>query len=216
MVDMAHIAGLIAGKQHQNPVDYADVVTSTTHKTLRGPRGGLVLTNNPSLIKKINSAVFPFYQGGPLEHIIAGKAICFKEANTLEFQEYAKNIIINTKACRDEFQRLGAIVSNTENHLFLLNTLDSYQLTGKQAEKILEEINITTNKNMIPNDTLSPRETSGLRIGFAAVTTRGCNKEDAIKIATIIHKFLKYEISVEAAKKEVENLVKNWKIIEEI
>lgn len=216
MVDMAHIAGLIAGKQHQNPVDYADVVTSTTHKTLRGPRGGLVLTNNPSLIKKINSAVFPFYQGGPLEHIIAGKAICFKEANTLEFQEYAKNIIINTKACRDEFQRLGAIVSDTENHLFLLNTLESYQMTGKQAEKLLEEINITTNKNMIPNDTLSPRETSGLRIGFAAVTTRGCNKEDAIKIATIIHKFLKYEISVEAAKKEVENLVKNWKIIEEI
>lgn len=216
MVDMAHIAGLIAGKQHQNPVDYADVVTSTTHKTLRGPRGGLVLTNNPSLIKKINSAVFPFYQGGPLEHIIAGKAICFKEANTLEFQEYAKNIIINTKACRDEFQRLGAIVSDTENHLFLLNTLESYQMTGKQAEKLLEEINITTNKNMIPNDTLSPKETSGLRIGFAAVTTRGCNKEDAIKIATIIHKFLKYEISVEAAKKEVENLVKNWKIIEEI
>ena len=177
MVDMAHIAGLIAGGVHQNPVDYADVVTSTTHKTLRGPRGGLVLTNNDKLIKKINSAAFPFYQGGPFEHIIAGKAICFKEALNDEFKQYAKDIIINTKACRDELAKLGAIVSDTDNHLFLLNTLDSYNLTGKKAQELLETINVTTNKNMIPNDTLSPKETSGLRIGFAAVTTRGCNKE---------------------------------------
>lgn len=216
MVDMAHIAGLIAGGVHQNPVDYADVVTSTTHKTLRGPRGGLVLTNNDKLIKKINSAAFPFYQGGPFEHIIAGKAICFKEALNDEFKQYAKDIIINTKACRDELAKLGAIVSDTDNHLFLLNTLDSYNLTGKKAQELLETINVTTNKNMIPNDTLSPKETSGLRIGFAAVTTRGCNKEDAIKIASLIHKFLKGEITEANAKEEVKVLVSNWKIIEEI
>ena len=216
MVDMAHIAGLIAGGVHQNPVDYADVVTSTTHKTLRGPRGGLVLTNNDKLIKKINSAAFPFYQGGPFEHIIAGKAICFKEALNDEFKQYAKDIIINTKACRDELAKLGAIVSDTDNHLLLLNTLDSYNLTGKKAQELLEAINVTTNKNMIPNDTLSPKETSGLRIGFAAVTTRGCNKEDAIKIASIIHRFLKGEITEANAKEEVKVLVSNWKIIEEI
>lgn len=216
MVDMAHIAGLIAGGQHQNPVDYADVVTSTTHKTLRGPRGGLVLTNNEKLIKKINSATFPFYQGGPFEHIIAGKAICFGEALNDNFKEYAKNIIINTKACRDQLAKLGAIVSDTDNHLFLLNTLDSYNVTGKEAQKLLEEINITTNKNMIPNDKLSPKETSGLRIGFAAVTTRGCKEEDAKTIATLIHKYLKNEISQSDAKDEVKKLVSNWFIIEEI
>lgn len=216
MVDMAHIAGLIAGGQHQNPVDYADVVTSTTHKTLRGPRGGLVLTNNEKLIKKINSATFPFYQGGPFEHIIAGKAICFGEALNDNFKEYAKNIIINTKACREQLAKLGAIVSDTDNHLFLLNTLDSYNVTGKEAQKLLEEINITTNKNMIPNDKLSPKETSGLRIGFAAVTTRGCKEEDAKTIATLIHKYLKNEISQSDAKDEVKKLVSNWLVIEEI
>ena len=216
MVDMAHIAGLVAGGQHQNPVDYADVVTSTTHKTLRGPRGGLVLTNNEKLIKKINSATFPFYQGGPFEHIIAGKAICFGEALNESFKDYAENIIINTKACRDTLNQLGAIVSDTDNHLFLLNTLDSYNLTGKEAQKLLEEINVTTNKNMIPNDMLSPKETSGLRIGFAAVTTRGCTKQNACDIACLIHKFLSNQISLEEGKEEVKNIVSNWLIIEEI
>ena len=216
MVDMAHIAGLVAGGQHQNPVDYADVVTTTTHKTLRGPRGGLVLTNNEKLIKKINSATFPFYQGGPFEHIIAGKAICFGEALNESFKDYAENIIINTKACRDTLNQLGAIVSDTDNHLFLLNTLDSYNLTGKEAQKLLEEINVTTNKNMIPNDTLSPKETSGLRIGFAAVTTRGCTKQNACEIASLIHKFLSKQISLEEGKEEVKNIISNWLIIEEI
>ena len=216
IVDMAHIAGLVAGGVHQNPVDYADVVTSTTHKTLRGPRGGLVLTNNEKLIKKINSAAFPFYQGGPFEHIIAGKAICFKEALNDEFKQYAKNIVDNTKACCEEFKKQGALVSDTDNHLFLLNTLDSYNLTGKQAQQLLEEINVTTNKNMIPNDTLSPKETSGLRIGFAAVTTRGCSKEQAVTIAKLIHEFLSNKITKEEAQKEVEKLVSNWKQIEEI
>ena len=216
IVDMAHIAGLVAAKVHPSPIPYADVVTSTTHKTLRGPRGGLILTNNEELIKKINSAIFPYYQGGPLEHIIAGKAICFKEADTDEFKEYAKLVVKNTKACKNEFERLGALTSDTDNHLFLLNTLDSYKLTGKQAQAKLEEINITTNKNMIPNDTLSPRETSGLRIGFAATTTRGCDEYDASNIANIIHKYLKDEISQEEALNKVKRIVSNWKIIEEI
>lgn len=216
MVDMAHIAGLIAGGVHQNPCDYADIVTSTTHKTLRGPRGGLILTNNEQIIKKINSAIFPYYQGGPLEHIIAGKAICFKEAANDSFKKYAKQIIENTYACKETLKELGALTSDTDNHLFLLNTLKSYNLTGLQAQIKLEEINITTNKNMLPNDTLSARETSGLRIGFAAVTTRGCSVENAKQIATLIHKYLSNSISKEEALKEVANLVSNWKLIEQI
>lgn len=216
MVDMAHIAGLIAANLHQSPVPYADIVTSTTHKTLRGPRGGLILTNNETLIKKINSAVFPYYQGGPLEHIIAGKAICFKEAQSEEFKIYAKNIIENTKVCQETLSGLGAITSKTDNHLFLLNTLDSYNLTGLEAQIILENVGITTNKNMIPNDKLTPKETSGLRIGFAAITTRGCNKEDAVKIGELIHKVLSKKISEEEAKNEVCLLTKSWKKIENI
>ncbi len=216
MVDMAHIAGLIAAKIHQNPVFYADVVTSTTHKTLRGPRGGLILTNNEELIKKINSAIFPYYQGGPLEHIIAAKAICFKEALDDSFVTYAKNVVSNTKACRDVLSQQGAIVSDTDNHLFLLDTLHSYHLTGKQAQALLEEIHITTNKNMLPNDTLTPKETSGLRIGFAAMTTRGCTKDDACEIAYLIHQYLSQKISKELALKRVYELIKNWKKIEEI
>ena len=216
MVDMAHIAGLIAAGEHQNPCDYADIVTSTTHKTLRGPRGGLILTNSEKLIKKINSAIFPFYQGGPLEHIIAGKAVCFKEALEDDFKTYAKLVKSNTLTCRNTLLDLGARVSGTENHLFLLNTLDTYGITGKDAQNKLEEIGITTNKNMIPGDTLSPKETSGLRIGFAAVTTRGCDNDDAKVVATLIHKYLKEEITQASAKEEVKNLVANWKIIEEI
>ena len=216
MVDMAHIAGLIAAGEHLNPCDYADIVTSTTHKTLRGPRGGLILTNSEKLIKKINSAIFPFYQGGPLEHIIAGKAVCFKEALDDSFKEYAKLVKSNTLTCRNTLLDLGAIVSGTENHLFLLNTLDTYGITGKVAQNKLEEIGITTNKNMIPGDTLSPRETSGLRIGFAAVTTRGCDNLAARIIAELIHKYLKEEILKEDALKEVKKLTSSWKLIEEI
>ena len=216
IVDMAHIAGLVAGGVHENPVYYADVVTSTTHKTLRGPRGGLILTNNEELIKKINSAVFPYYQGGPLEHVIAGKAICFEEALSDGFKEYAKNIIDNTKACCDSLKESGAITSDTENHLLLLNTLDSFGLTGKEAEKKLEEINITTNKNMIPNDKLTPRETSGLRIGFAASTTRGCSIEDAKEIGKLINDYLGNKISKEEGLKRVGNITSKWKLIEEL
>ena len=216
MVDMAHIAGLVAAGLHPSPVPYADIVTSTTHKTLRGPRGGLILTNNEELIKKINSAIFPFYQGGPLEHIIAGKAICFKEASSDEFREYAKRILENTKACRDKLASLGAKVSDTEVHLFLLNVLDTFAVNGLEAQKKLEEIGVTTNKNMIPGDTLKPNKTSGLRIGFAAVTTRGCTKKDAEDIGELIYRYLKNEISAQEAKEQVNKLVKHWKPIEQI
>lgn len=216
MVDMAHIAGLVAAGLHPNPVKYADIVTSTTHKTLRGPRGGLILTNNEELFKKINSAIFPFYQGGPLEHIIAGKAICFKEASSDEFKEYEKHIMENTKACRDKLARLGAKVSDTEVHLFLLNVLDTFGINGLEAQKKLEEIGVTTNKNMIPGDTLKPNKTSGLRIGFAAVTTRGCTKKDAEDIGELIYRYLKNEISDQEAKEQVSKLVKHWKPIEQI
>jgi glycine hydroxymethyltransferase len=216
IVDMAHIAGLVAAGLHQSPVPYADIVTTTTHKTLRGPRGGLILTNSPELIKKINSAIFPYYQGGPLEHIIAGKAICFNEALKPSFKEYASKIIENTKACCEELRALGAVTSDTENHLFLINTLASYNITGKEAQYKLEEINITANKNMIPGDTLSPKETSGLRIGFAAVSTRGCTKEDAIKIAELIHKYLSNSVTKEEAIEVVNKMVSSWKVIEEL
>ncbi len=216
MVDMAHIAGLVAAKEHPSPVPYADIVTSTTHKTLRGPRGGLILTNQEEIAKRINSAVFPFYQGGPSMHIIAGKAICFKEAMSDAFKTYIKNVKENTLIAANTFIELGDIASSSENHLFLLNTLESFGLTGLDAQKRLEEINITTNKNMLPNDTLKPNKTSGLRIGFAAVTTRGCNREDAKKIAELIHKFLKKLISKEVALKEVETITSTWTKIENI
>ena len=216
MVDMAHIAGLVAGNQHMNPVEYADIVTSTTHKTLRGPRGGLILTNDEEIAKKINSAIFPYYQGGPLEHIIAAKAVCFREAMSDEFKQYAKNIIVNTKACADKLEELGAKVSGTDNHLFLLNVLDTYGLNGKEAQIALEEIGITTNKNMLPNDTLPPSKASGLRIGFAAITTRGCNKEQAEQIAYIIHNYLNKSLDKEKAQSMVKELISNWKLIQNI
>ena len=216
MVDMAHIAGLVATGEHMSPVPYADVVTTTTHKTLRGPRGGLILCNDEDIIKKVNSAIFPYYQGGPLEHIIAAKAVCFKEAMSNEFKDYIHQVVVNTAACADEFNRLGAISSGTDNHLFLLNVLDTYGITGKDAQIALEEIGITTNKNMIPNDTLTPGKTSGLRIGFAAVTTRGCTEPQAREIARIINSYLKNELDKESAKGLVKKLTDSWKQIQEI
>ena len=216
MVDMAHIAGLIATGAHMSPVPYADVVTSTTHKTLRGPRGGLILCNDEEIIKKVNSAIFPYYQGGPLEHIIAAKAVCFKEAMSDEFKEYINNVVINTKACADKLAELGAIVSGTDNHLFNMNVLDTYGMTGKDAQIALEEIGITTNKNMIPNDTLPPSKASGLRIGFAAVTTRGCTKAQAEQVAVIINGYLNKSIDKEKAQSLVKELTSSWKQIQEI
>lgn len=216
IVDMAHIAGLIAAGEHQNPCDYADIVTSTTHKTLRGPRGGLILTNDDELIKRINSAVFPYYQGGPLEHVIAGKAVCFTEALKPEFKDYIKQVITNTRVFTEALEYCGCECSKTDNHLMLLNTKKSFGLTGLQAQQKLEEIGITVNKNMLPNDDEKPNTTSGLRIGFAAITTRGCNEIQANIIAKIIYEYLSNKISREDAKKEVEKLVSNLKNIEDI
>ena len=216
IVDMAHIAGLVAAGYHQNPCDYADIVTSTTHKTLRGPRGGLILTNDEDLIKRINSAVFPYYQGGPLQHIIAGKAVCFREASTNEFKEYIDNVITNTRVFTERLRDLGCICTDTENHLMLLNTKESFGLTGIQAQNILEEISITVNKNMIQNDTESPKTTSGLRIGFAALTTRGCTSEDAISLANIIYYYLNGDIDKESAKEKVNLILSHLKNIETV
>lgn len=210
MVDMAHIAGLVAAGLHPSPFPYADVVTSTTHKTLRGPRGGIILTNNEELIKKINKVVFPGIQGGPLMHVIAAKAQCFYEALQPEFKEYQKQIIKNMKAMSDALKEHGVkIVSNgTDNHLILVDVKTSFGLTGKVAEKVLDEIHITCNKNTIPFDTESPFITSGIRIGSAAMTTRGLKEKEFKLIAEIIYKSLSNvdnkEIQDECMKKALE------------
>ena len=216
MVDMAHIAGLVAAGFHDNPCIYADIVTSTTHKTLRGTRGGLILTNRDDLAKKIDSAVFPYTQGGGLQHIIAAKGIGFEEALQPSFKQYIADVLNNTKICSRTLKDCGAIVTGTDTHLFLLNTLDSYGLTGIDAQLKLEEIGITTNKNMIPGDKLKPSQTSGLRIGFAAITTRGCSGIDAHILGKLIHRYLKNEISKENAVKVVKNISKALKKIENI
>lgn len=192
MVDAAHVAGLVAAGLHPNPCEYADVVTSTTHKTLRGPRGGLILTNDGEIAKKIDKAVFPGIQGGPLEHIIAAKGICFEEAMTDEFKEYAQQILKNAKAFADEFIRLDyKVISNgTQNHMFVLDVYNSLGLTGKEVETALDKINITVNKNQIPNDTLPPMKSSGIRIGVPAMTTKGWKENDFEQLAGIINGFL--------------------------
>ena len=211
MVDMAHFAGMVAAKMTMNPCDYADIVTSTTHKTLRGPRGGLILSNREDLARKIDSAVFPYTQGGPLEHIIAAKAVAFKEASAPEFREYYRHVLENTKACNDELHRLGAVVSGTQTHLFLMNVLASFSLNGMEAQELLEKAGITVNKNMLHGDTLPPKLASGVRVGFAAVTSRGCTKDDAEAIGRIIFDVLKGgEAVLPEAKKRVQEIVKRW------
>ena len=188
MVDMAHIAGLVAAGLHQNPVPYADVVTTTTHKTLRGPRGGLILCNNPYLIKKLNSAVFPGTQGGPLMHVIAGKAVCFGEALKPEFKEYSQKIIDNAQALAKGLtsRGLNLVSGGTDNHLVLLSLIGT-GVTGKELEARLDDVHITLNKNTVPNEPLSPFVTSGVRIGTPAATTRGLNEADFEKIAEFIY-----------------------------
>ena len=188
MVDMAHIAGLVAANLHENPCKYADVVTSTTHKTLRGPRGGIILTNSEEIAKKIDKTIFPGIQGGPLMHVIAAKAECFYEALQPEFKEYQKQIIKNAQAMATRFKEksIKLISKKTENHLLLIDVKKSFGITGKEAEKILDEVNITCNKNSIPNDTESFTTTSGIRIGTPAMTTRGLKEPEFIEIADII------------------------------
>jgi len=214
MVDMAHIAGLVAAGEHPSPVPYAHVVTTTTHKTLRGPRGGMIITNDEEIIKKINKVIFPGIQGGPLMHIIAAKAVAFNEALAPEFKEYQKQVVKNANTLSEELKKGGLrIVSGgTDNHMILVD-LTNKDLTGKVAEKILEEANITVNKNGIPYDTKSPFVTSGIRIGAPALTTRGMKEEQMKEVAALILRALDNGESPEALetiKTEVANLSKKF------
>ena len=209
MVDMAHIAGLVAAGLHPSPVPYAHITTTTTHKTLRGPRGGLILTNDEDLAKKINSAIFPGIQGGPLEHVVAAKAVSFKEVLDPAFKEYAANVIKNCKAMVEVFLQdpnFRIISGGTENHLFLVDVTKVVE-NGKVAQNLLDEVNITLNKNSIPYETLSPFKTSGIRIGSAAITARGFGEEESRKVAELIIKTLK-NAENEAVLEEVRSAVK--------
>lgn len=215
MVDMAHIAGLVAAGLHPSPIPYAHVVTSTTHKTLRGPRGGIILTNDAEIAKKIDKTVFPGIQGGPLMHVIAAKAQCFYEAMQPEFKEYQKQVLKNIKVLAKTLSNEGfRIVSGgTDNHLILVDVKSTCGLTGKEAQDLLDKIHITTNKNTIPNDTESPMVTSGLRLGSAAMTTRGLKEEDFEKIGLILAKVLKNsqdEKVLENASKEVLDITSKY------
>ena len=208
MVDMAHIAGLVAAKLHPSPVPYADFVTSTTHKTLRGPRGGIILCKE-EYAKDIDRAVFPGIQGGPLMHIIAAKAICFNEALQPSFAEYQQQVQANARAMADAFIKEGVsvITKGTDNHLILVDVKKSFDVSGKDAEKILESIHITTNKNTIPFDLLSPFVTSGLRLGSAAMTTKGYREEDFVLIAKWIVEALKGD---ESSRLELAKSIQKW------
>ena len=216
MVDMAHIAGLVAGGMHPSPIPYADVVTTTTHKTLRGPRGGMILCNQEAADKyNFNKAVFPGIQGGPLMHVIAAKAVCFKEALTDDFKQYQKNIIDNAQAlCKGLMDRGIRIVSGgTDNHLMLMD-LTPFDLTGKAVEKMLDEAHITANKNTIPNDPKSPFVTSGIRLGTPAVTSRGMNTEDMDQIAEAIALIVKGgEEKIPEARAIVQKLTDKYPLI---
>ena len=212
MVDMAHIAGLVAAGLHPSPIPYAHVTTTTTHKTLRGPRGGMILSSNEVNEKfNFNKAVFPGIQGGPLMHVIAAKAVCFKEALTPEFKEYQKQVVKNAKALCEGLKKRGVkIVSgDTDNHLMLVD-LTGKDVSGKELEKRLDDAHITCNKNTIPNDPRSPFVTSGVRLGTPAVTTRGMNEEDMDKIAEIIAMVIESEENVEAAKKMAGELTQKY------
>jgi len=215
MVDIAHIAGLIAAGLHPNPVPYADFVTTTTHKTLRGPRGGMILCKEEHA-KIVDKAVFPGIQGGPLMHVIAAKAVCFKEALTPEFKQYQQQIVKNAATLADALIKNGfSLVSGgTDNHLMLVD-LQAFNITGKLAEKHLDEVGITCNKNAIPNDPQSPFITSGIRLGTAAVTSRGMNEADMVEIAELIALAIKdFEGNAEAVKARVNTLCSKYKLYE--
>lgn len=212
MVDMAHIAGIVAAKLHPSPIPYADFVTSTTHKTLRGPRGGIILCKE-KYAKQIDRTVFPGIQGGPLMHVIAAKAISFKEALQDSFVTYQQHVLENAKAMAEVFidNHVPVISGGTDNHLLLIDVYRAFNLTGKDAEKILEEIHITTNKNTIPYDSLSPMVTSGLRLGSAAMTTKGYTKDDFKQIAHWIIDVLSQNKTVQQCNVEIEQFINNKK-----
>ncbi len=207
LVDMAHIAGLVAAGLHMNPVEWADVVTSTTHKTLRGPRGGIILTNNEELFKKLNSNIFPGIQGGPLEHVIAAKAVAFKEALEPDYKAYQTQVVANAKALAAALMESGIqlVSGGTDNHLVLVKT-DSVGLSGKEAEHALEMAGITCNKNMVPNDKRSPFVTSGVRLGTPAITTRGLTEKHMVMLAGWINEALRSSTD-EAVLKKIKSQV---------
>lgn len=212
MVDMAHIAGLVAAGLHPSPIPYADVVTTTTHKTLRGPRGGMILANQEAADKfNFDKAVFPGTQGGPLEHVIAGKAVCFQEALTPEFKEYQEQIVVNAKALAKGLTDRGVklVSGGTDNHLMLVD-LSEEDVTGKDLENRLDEAHITCNKNAIPNDPRSPKVTSGVRLGTPAVTTRGMKEADMDKIAETVAMVIRDECYVGQARRIVESLTEKY------
>ncbi|HJB87079.1 serine hydroxymethyltransferase [Mordavella massiliensis] len=212
MVDMAHIAGLVAAGLHPSPIPYADVVTTTTHKTLRGPRGGMILANQEAADKfNFDKAVFPGTQGGPLEHVIAGKAVCFQEALTPEFKEYQEQIVVNAKALAKGLTDRGVklVSGGTDNHLMLVD-LSEEDVTGKDLENRLDEAHITCNKNAIPNDPRSPKVTSGVRLGTPAVTTRGMKEADMDKIAEAVAMVIRDECYVGQARRIVESLTEKY------
>ncbi len=216
-VDMAHIAGLVAAGLHPSPVGVADIVTTTTHKTLRGPRGGLILTNDEEIAKKIDKIIFPGLQGGPLMHVVAAKAQCFAEAMEPEFKEYILDVTKNAKVLAKTLQNEGikVISGGTDNHLMLIDVKSAFNITGSEAEKILDSINITTNKNTIPNETESALKASGLRLGTAAMTTRGFKEAEFIKVGQIISSALKNrddENILQELKKEVLELTSKYPI----
>ena len=221
MVDMAHIAGLVAAGLHPSPVPYADITTTTTHKTLRGPRGGLILTNDEDLAKKINSAIFPGIQGGPLEHVIAAKAVAFKEVLDPAFKVYAQQILDNAQAMAQVFRqhdKFRVISDGTENHLFLVDVTKVVE-NGKVAQNLLDEVNITLNKNSIPYETLSPFKTSGIRIGTAAIAARGFGVTESIKVAELIIKALENaenEAVLNQVRAEVRELTDAFPLYEDL
>ena len=211
MVDMAHIAGLVATGAHPSPVPYADVTTTTTHKTLRGPRGGLILTNDEEIAKLINKAIFPGIQGGPLMHTIAAKAVCFGEALKPEFKAYAEQVVKNSKALSEQLLKEGfkLVSGGTDNHLMLVNLTGMKVDTGKEAEHLLDSVGITVNKNAIPFDTQKPFVTSGIRVGTAAVTSRGFDEDDMIEVGKLIGMTLKdYESKKDEVVERVAKLCK--------
>ncbi|MCX8074856.1 MAG: serine hydroxymethyltransferase [Clostridia bacterium] len=220
MVDMAHIAGLVCAGLHMSPVPYADFVTSTTHKTLRGPRGGLILCK-AEYAAKIDKTIFPGIQGGPLEHIIAAKAVCFKEALNPDFKDYIAQVLLNCKTLAEELVKRGytLVSSGTDNHLMLID-LRNKKITGKEAENLLEEVNITVNKNSVPNDPEKPTVTSGIRVGTAACTTKGLKEDDMVALAEAMDLVLskninnlsieEYELNINKSKQIVKSLVERY------
>jgi glycine hydroxymethyltransferase len=219
MVDMAHIAGLVAAGLHPSPIPYADITTTTTHKTLRGPRGGMILTNDEDLAKKINSAIFPGTQGGPLEHVIAAKAVAFKEALAPDFKDYQAQVIKNAQAMAEVFEEtegLRLIADGTDNHLFLVD-VTGLGCNGKEAQNLLDDVHITLNKNSIPFETLSPFKTSGIRIGTPAITTRGFKEDESREVARLVIKALTHRQDtaiLDEVRQEVKALTDKFPIYE--